>query len=410
MNIVFATSSFHGGGITSYALEFIKNYSQEAIISVIVGDDSYSPINVKGVNVYRIEGLDISFSNAKKALSLINDTLKPDILINSNSYLIGLLIPYLSDSIKVITISHSLKYIEADIAAFQQKYIDHIVALSTYNKSYLDCKFRIKDSQKVNVIYNFVADGEDVSNIINRKKLTNIPVIIYMGGSIGAKNPELVFRIVKKLLNTDEAFKFYWLGADTPPLQKIQPFKSIAELLPTDDRVVFTHRIPREEAMKISSTANIILIPSRREGCPMALLEAMRYGVITITSDYKNACRELVVDDYNGWVLPHNSIDSFTECLSKVINTLHSYDYMYDNSLSLFNKKLSYSAWKNSMDSLIYSPSNSHKPRLKSFSRWRFYFDKCIFRFVNLHNQVDKMIKETVPSALSFLVYYYYKR
>ncbi len=407
MKIAFATSSFRGGGIASYALEFIKHYSDNNQLFVIVGDDSKAPIVKANVVVHRIEGGDLSISNARKLIRLINDMIKPDVLVNSNSQIVAFSIPFLLPNIKVITVSHSLKYIEADIAAYNHLFTDNVVALSYYNKKYLDKRFHIQDENKCVVVYNFVEAGKEVDVVLNEKRCRHTPNIVYMGGSSGAKNPVLVFRVLKRLLETDLDFRFYWLGSDAPPLQKIQPFKTISELLPLQDkRIVFTHRIPREEAMQICSEANIILIPSKREGCPMALLETMRYGVISITSDYNNACRELINDRVNGRIISHTRVNEFVVCIKDIILHPKDYDYMYEESLDTFNRQLSFNAWRASMDELIYKNELNHNKRYDTFSPIRFTMSKFFFSIINYQNRINKFIHETLPAAIYFLAQY----
>ena len=118
MKILLASSSFAGGGITSYAHELINCYSEGNDFSVIIGNDEQCPIIKTGVKVYKYNCSDISFSNIRSIIKLINEEICPDILISSCAKVIALALPYLNDSIKIITVSHSLKYIEADIAAF----------------------------------------------------------------------------------------------------------------------------------------------------------------------------------------------------------------------------------------------------------------------------------------------------
>ena len=180
--------------------------------------------------------------------------------------------------------SHSLRYDEADYAGFNSEYADKVVALSGYNKEYLERTFDCRG--KVEVVYNFVRELPNQSQLLQNKLKEKTPVIVFTGGGTAAKSPEIIFGIVSKLLKTELNFKFYWMGTTTPPFKKIQPFKDIRDILPNEPRLIITGRIPRDKAIQISNEANIFLTPSRREGCPMALLEAMRVGTIAITSDF----------------------------------------------------------------------------------------------------------------------------
>ena len=177
-------------------------------------------------------------------------------------------------------------------------------------------------------------------------------------------------------------------------------------MLPKDDRVIFTKKIPRVEAEKISSEANIILIPSRREGCPMALLEAMRYGVISITSNYDNACKELIVNGYNGFIRSRKNVDEFVEVLKEILANPTNYDHLYDNSLETYRSKLSYYSWKNKMDDLIYQAPIMHKQRIASFKKSYYLFSVLKFKLLNLSNYIDKSINETLASAIPFFFFY----
>ena len=186
MKILLATSSFRGGGIGSYAHEIINNYSKSHEISVIIGDDSRFPINQVGVNVYKYDCDDLSLDNAKKVLSLINKTIKPDVVINSCAKLFSLITPYLSSNITVIAVSHSLKYQELTIATKNHKYINTIVALSDSCKRYMLKKYRL-ESEKVKIVYNFVRSIADSREIRERKKNTDVISIVYAGGTAPAQ-------------------------------------------------------------------------------------------------------------------------------------------------------------------------------------------------------------------------------
>lgn len=61
MKILFATSSFAGGGITSYAHEVINNYALNHEVCVFIGDDSKSPLNKSNMKIYNPLIVEISY-------------------------------------------------------------------------------------------------------------------------------------------------------------------------------------------------------------------------------------------------------------------------------------------------------------------------------------------------------------
>lgn len=404
MKLLLTSSSFRGGGIASYAQELIKSYSNYFDISVAIGDDSMHPLSSYDVKVYHYDMADTSEENARNVLTLINQQIKPDIIINSCARLMALLTPFLNNDIKVINVSHSLRYNEADYAGFNSEYADSVIALSAYNKQYLEQNFNCKG--KVEVVYNFVGELPNQFQLLHNKLNAKIPVIVFTGGGTAAKSPEIIYDIVIRLLKTDLDFKFYWLGTTTPPFKKIQPFKEIKDILPKDSRLIVTGRVPREDAMRISNEANVFLTPSRREGCPMALLEAMRVGTIAITSDYNNGCKEIIRDGYNGFVIPHKDLDTFVERIIDIIKHPDNYSSIYTSSFATFKEKLSFEVWKRKMDEIVSNRFPLHKDRIKSFdmSLYRSYKKKQ--DNMSRNNECHILVHEYLPSALPFLKFF----
>ena len=316
----------------------------------------------------------------------------------------ALLTPFLNNNIKVINVSHSLRYNEADYAGFNSEYADKVIALSNYNKKYLERTFDCKG--KVEVVYNFVRELPNQPQLLQNKLKTKTPVIVFTGGGTAAKSPEIIYKVVIELLKTDLDFKFYWLGTTTPPFKKIQPFKEIKDILPEDSRLVITGRIPRGEAMRILNEANIFLTPSRREGCPMALLEAMRVGTISITSDYNNGCKEIIKDGYNGFVIPHKNVNGFIKRIKDIIINPEKYMSIYNNAYKTFQYELSFAVWKKEMDALISDTNYQHKKRYDVFKYNLFLSYRNKQNRMSKHNMRHLLMYEYLPSAIDFWKYY----
>ncbi len=406
MKILLCSSSFGGGGITSYALELINKYSVGNDFYVMLGDDTKSPINNKKVKIVYRNMSDISICNLKKTIEIINNEITPDIVINSFAKVISLIAPYLNNNIKLITVSHSLKYIEAELAGMNNKYVDNIIALSHSSKRYISKRFSIKDTDKISVIYNFVGEHPQACEYRKRKLENKTINIVYPGGCAGSKTPELVLRVLKELQKTDLNFKFYWMGGNYVHLSRHFPFlgvNDIRDFVKSDERIVFTGKIPREEANEIISNANIFLSPSRREGCPMSLIEAMRVGAICIVSDFPIANKEIIEDGVNGYVIPHTDIQGFVERIKDVINNHAEYIHLYDNSYMTYYEKLRYENWKRQMDEIINNPNTSHKARLKQISKAKLWFDIQKFKIRSYICKIDVTINEDIRVILSLL-------
>lgn len=397
MKIILATSTFNlnGGGISSYAHDFVNIYKKENDIVVITGDD-YSKQPEDHFEVFNINWKNCSIKNAKKTIRLI-ENIKPDILVNSNAYLLSIISPYINNSTKIINISHFVNGNLADIAGFNSNYVDTIVALSSFGKSYLEKRFFIYDKNKVNVVYNFMQQKVDSQSILNNKIQNNLLTIVYPGGSSLHKSPALVAKILNSLIKSDLKFKFIWLGNTFLPISWLyRNKKTIREIIPEDKRVIFTNRLPREEAQEIIESANIFLLPSKGEGCPISLLEAMRVGTIPIVSDSKHASREIIKNGENGFIISQNDLDSFVNLIKDIIINSKEYESIYRNSLKTFVDEFNENKWKCNMD-IVFMTKKNHTKRhpfnifgyLVNVFRLRclWYYNRCveIFRSLKYH-------------------------
>ncbi len=406
MKILYVTSSFGGGGITTYAHEVVKCFLHDNDISVVIGTDEKSPFDRSKVSVYNCDVSDLSISNAQYLLKLINEEIKPDLIVNSNALLMSLVSPYVDDAIRIISVSHSLRYNEADVAGFNSPYVDTLIALSVHAGNYLRSHYKIKDSNKIKVVCNFVNENPDANSIINQKKRAKILKIVFAGGTSAAKSPELVFDILQELQKTDLPFEFYFMGANSPTLKKIQRYRSVQELIPQDSRITFTGRIPHEEANAMIELSNVFLVPSRREGCPMAMLEAISTGAIVITSDYKNACREMITDGKEGFVINHKHVDEFVARIKDIILHHDKYIDMYEASYNNYLRNFSAEPWRKRMLEIINTADGSHSQRFKSFDETKYKRDLRKIQFRKKYNALHMLFFETLKSAVPFYVKY----
>ncbi len=403
MRILFVTSSyaigdFKGGGISTYATEVVGCYSNEHEISVIICNDKQCEVDIPGVKTYHISPFDASFTSAKKLISIIEEE-EPEIIINSNVDLLSLVLPYISNDIKVISICHSLGSLETETAGFNNEYADMIVALSGNAKNHILRRFKMS-TDKITVIPNFVADLDGSSNLLARKKNDTILNIVFTGGGTGTKSPDLIAKVLKKLLKTELDFKFWWIGGTLPPLHGFSLFKDIRKLIPSDNRVVFTGFVPYTEAQRLTSEANVFLLPSRREGCPISLLEAMRAGAIPIVAEYKISNREIIRDGYNGFVINHRNVNRYVEVIIDMIKNNQEKGFLYDNSYSYFRDNLSYKVWENKMNDLL-DVQSAHRKRNKTTDERDFIRDKrkldCFLKL----RRLQTFSKESLPAYIS---------
>lgn len=391
MRILLANPALDDGGVGTYATELINALSQDHELIVVLPDDRKRPIIVPGIKVLYHDPQVLSKKNALFFIKLINEELKPDVVISSKAEIIPVIAPYISNDIRVMTVSHSGKGHDSEYSAINHKYLDNIIAASSeYNKKYLERKFHIKDKSKIKVIYNFVARDPDLEALREEKKRRDYIQIIYAGGALPGKNPNLALEILCGLVKTDLNFKFYWTGGTKLPIpRKIASYfklNDVRQFLPEDSRVIFPGRIASSDNfIRLVSSSNILLNPSRNEGCSMLLLQALRSGSICVVGDFLHSNRELVERGNCGFVLDHSSPQVFVDKLSDIIKNHREYQQLYENAHEIYEEHLTYSVWKKGLDTLI-TGSFNHEGRRKTVGN-KLLVDLLRMRFMKSTNK-----------------------
>ena len=132
--VLFCTANFKTGrgGISSYAFDFIEAFKNLYEIVVIASGDTEK----SDIKIYSCNYLDFTQKNALRLLDIIHQE-KPNIIVNSAFALLSLVTPYIDDNIQIITISHFVNGRYAWYAGLNGKYVNSIIALSSYVKKYI---------------------------------------------------------------------------------------------------------------------------------------------------------------------------------------------------------------------------------------------------------------------------------
>lgn len=404
MKILLATQNVTANsGVPSFNRELTSLLATDNEIHLLVEEDMSSFSVYK--KVYSIFGKNkYNYQFCSDLINQINAE-NYSIVINSKSYIMSLLAPYLNDDTKLITVSHSLGTMDCDNAVFNNKYIDKIIALSQSCKDYILNRFTIRNPDKIKVVFNSVESCPNAIVMRNSKLKTDVLKIVFAGGSAPSKSPELIVPILHELCKSDLPFEFYWLGDKTPPLKKFQPYQDVSLVLPKDNRIKITGRIPQKEATEIIASCNVFLAPSKREGFPMALLEAMRISCIPVVSDYKVANKEIIKDGVNGFVISHNDISGFVNRLIDIIKNHSKYTSVYEECYNTFIHELSFPVWRKNIQSVVEDDFLCHVKR-KELSFIRFKYNALCFWLLYNYDVWEMQFKEYLPSAYKFYKYY----
>lgn len=133
-------------------------------------------------------------------------------------------------------------------------------------------------------------------------------------GRLGTRKgvPELL-----QALATDRVASLEWtaiLAGDGD----IEHYKKMAAELNLDDRIQFPGWVGPEVVSNYLKNADILALPSHREGLPMSVLEGMAYGVAIITTPV-GAVTEAIDDGISGLLVQPGDVNALSHALTRVL-------------------------------------------------------------------------------------------
>lgn len=140
--------------------------------------------------------------------------------------------------------------------------------------------------------------------------------------AIGNLNP---LKGLDLLLDALSAVRFDWeltvAGAELSTFRKYASelrVKAAAIESIAGSRVKFVGWMSQEGIRDLLSSADVFILPSRSEACPIALLEAMSMGMVCVASQVGDV-RQILEDDQMGIVTSPGSVDGLAAALERVV-------------------------------------------------------------------------------------------
>ena len=185
------------------------------------------------------------------------------------------------------------------------------------------------DASKIQVISNGV-DSEIYCPGIRQASRDQLGVspdarlIVSLGNIQKRKGYDLLIKAIAAY-RKDPQFRCVILGGVNESATKASLDASI-EQLGLKDRVHFFGQAIPEVVVQWLRAANLFVLPTRREGCCNAVLEALSTGVPVISTPAGDN-EKFVSDGLNGFIVPHESPDAIYSAIEK------SWDHPWDSEI-----------------------------------------------------------------------------
>lgn len=158
-----------------------------------------------------------------------------------------------------------------------------------------------------------IPNGVDLELYKTDARSAATPRLFSVGRIVHQKGLDLAMHALAGL----KELSWEWrIAGDGPQLDVL---KLLAQKLGIADRVQFLGWQAREQLIEQYHWANLFLFPSRHEGMPNAVLEAMASGLPVIASRIAGS-EELVSNGETGFLFPSENIEALRDALHKLIS------------------------------------------------------------------------------------------
>lgn len=142
----------------------------------------------------------------------------------------------------------------------------------------------------------------------------SLNTVLFMGRLDSRKSPDTILRSAARLLplHPDAMFIF---GGDG----EIAAYENLARELGVFNRCRFLGWATAEKKVEAFHASSIYCLPSKNEGMPMSVLEAMSYGLATISTPV-GGVPQVISDGLNGILFPVDDVEALTRILDQLMS------------------------------------------------------------------------------------------
>lgn len=155
-----------------------------------------------------------------------------------------------------------------------------------------------------------------VVNVTHHKPTRKKKIILFVGHLRSLKRPDKLVKSFATLKNNNRANE--WCLHIVGSGEMFDEIQNLVESENICDSVkLFGYQ---EDVAKFYSEATVFVLPSRTEGLPLVILEAMSYRCLVVSTKYSKSARDLIKPYFNGLLL--DNIEDLSDCLEFITSTI----------------------------------------------------------------------------------------
>jgi glycosyltransferase involved in cell wall biosynthesis len=182
--------------------------------------------------------------------------------------------------------------------------------------------------------------NEIVKKLLNEKHEKNYKYLLYIGKIEDRRNILFMIDILSKLSSERKDIRLILIGKGKKYLKKCLNY---AKLLNVHENIIYHDPMKQEELANLYKCCDIFLFPSKYEIFGMVLLEAMYFGLPTITT-MNGGSITLIKDKSTGIICDSNDVNSWCDSIINILNNQKLRDEISVNSSKLIKENYTWDA------------------------------------------------------------------
>ena len=151
--------------------------------------------------------------------------------------------------------------------------------------------------------------------------------LAFLGRLHFQKNPTILIEILKAARPLRPTLRIIGGGQLEPEVRAMAGREGM------EGQVSFCGEQTHADALRILDAARVMVLPSRWEGLPLSVIEAMHRGIPVVASDILGT-REIVVDGETGFLVPANQARAYADAIARLLRDDVLYAAMRRNAVA----------------------------------------------------------------------------
>jgi glycosyltransferase involved in cell wall biosynthesis len=173
--------------------------------------------------------------------------------------------------------------------------------------------YLLVDEEKIAVLHNAVPEPAT----LHAPEKSNTCSILFLGVVCERKGVPVILRALATSPLRDLDWHIYFAGSG-----EVEKYQSEAREMGIFDKTTFLGWVDEAKVHEMMARSHLLVLPSRNEGLPMAILESMAFG-LPIVATPVGSIEDAITSGENGILVPVGSIDGLADAMTLLVKNPH---------------------------------------------------------------------------------------